>query len=245
MPRKSATVVAEKTEAPKIDASEIHVRIKGLEPGLMPNSLNGYGNDEVPKEIKAKGVKDLKQWYAIDKPAAGMWAAYRGAYMLPTDNTWDAATGRWTKNEGMYIPRNVLWSCFILGCRDFKVKIGSSRKSAAVIMPIVFNIKETAIPLFDKDRRPIKEFTGRYDDHVKVPPRTGARVPKTWGIIYPWWAEFTLKINQAASADTLKLAKEIFDYAGTYLGIMDGRPGLRRGFSNGQFKVETWNGDTV
>ena len=83
---------------------------------------------------------------------------------------------------------------------------------------------------------------------VRIPPRTGARVMKSWGVIFPWNANFTFNASGKSSNDVLSIAKEVLVSGGQLQGLMEGRPGLRH-FGYGQFDVTKWEvkdvGDTV
>lgn len=207
------------------------VRLKGIAPGLLMNSLGGYGKS-VPDEIKKKGIKDLKGWYEIDKPGAMSWEAENGAYRMSTP------IGPDNKLHALCITQDVLWGCFLKGCAGFKVKIGGKNTSANYVFPSVLSLNETEIPLTDEQNVPLTRFTDQVTKIVRIPPGPkGARVPKTWGRLFPWFANFSIQTTQNVNQDHLKCAKEVLVYSGTFQGIMDGRPGLRH-FNFGRFEVE-------
>lgn len=204
---------------------QVHCKIRGIEPGLMMNSLNGYGQD-IPKEIKAKGIKTLGAWYETDRSAAEKWAADFSQYYSD-------------RLKCLVIPQDVISGAFLKACSGIKVKIGSRNHSANTIFPSVLTFNQTETPLLDLDGKPITKYTHVINKFVRVPPRTGARVPKTWAGVYPWQAEVVIDCAPSMSKGHIDTAKEVMVIAGQYVGIMDGRPALKR-FNYGRFDVIGW-----
>lgn len=208
----------------------ITVKIEGVEPGLLMNSLGGYGAD-LPPEVKKKGIRDIRQWYEHDKEAARSWEAENGAYRM--------AKGKQQGGKTPFcIPLDVIWGCFLCSMGGYKVKVGGKSKPAKGIFPSIFNVAEQEIVLTDRKGKPLYEFTETVTKMVRVPPRTGGRIPRTWGRLFPWFAEFTFQTINATS-EQIEVGKEVLVYGGTFVGIMDGRPGLKR-FNYGRFEVTGW-----
>ena len=203
----------------------IKVGLEGMEPGLMMNSLEAYGKD-IPKKIREKGIKSLNEWVGVNKAEAQAWMAETSQYR--------------SEKSGLHIPLDVISGCFLKACSGFKVKVGSTKKSANAIFPAVFFFREHEIPLLGADGKRIDKYTHTISKFVRVPPRTGARVPKTWAGVYPWTAEFSIDCGPTVTLEHLEVAQEVFTFAGLYVGIMDGRPSLKR-FNYGRFKLSKWD----
>jgi hypothetical protein len=211
----------------------IKAQLKGLEPGLLMNSLGGYGKG-VPKEMRDKGIKDLKSWYEIDKAGAQMWEAENGAYRMSTP----VEPGG--KVHSFCVTQDVLWGCFLKGCSSMKVKIGGRSMSAKTVFASILAPTAFEFPIVDSSDVPLTKFTDTITKIVRIPPGPkGARVPKTWGRLYPWFCNFSLKTRTAVSRDALDKAREVFEQSGIFQGMMDGRPGLQH-FNFGCFEVSKW-----
>lgn len=204
---------------------KIHVEIEGLEPGLMMNGLGGYGAT-IPEEMKDKGIKDLKSWYDSDVNAAREWEAEQKAY-------------RNEKGE-LIMPTDVLWGTIMNACKGYKIKISGKNTAARMVIPVMFKIKEKEFPIYNgtSSKKPATDYEIEFKI-ARVPPRTGARVPKAWPLIFPWRISFGFECSPNVSVSHAKDFKRIVEYACEFCGFMDGRPGLGH-FSYGTARITEW-----
>ena len=204
---------------------DVKVSLRGLEPGLMMNSLGRYGAD-IPDQVKKSGIKTLRNWYETDPTAA---------------KAWEAETGSYRSEDGVLcIPRDVLWACFVRACSGYKVKVGGKNMTANNVFPSVLNFSPHEVHLYDDKGKPITKIESIETKFVNVPPGPrGVKVPKSWAVIFPWNAEFIITAEDTCTSDHLTVAQIIMEHAGKYMGLMDGRPQLKR-FNYGRFDVVGW-----
>lgn len=212
---------------------KVDFTIQGREPGLLMNGLDSMGL-KFPEELKKRGIKDLRHWLEVEPEAARHWDAESHSYRQTT--TGDEARGK----RPLVIPGHVLMACWREACSGGKIKLGGKNVPLMRVLPASIRISTLEAPLLDSKLKAIYECTSLKSMFVRIPPRTGARVLKTWFNIFPWKAKFTAEtVAPECTPDQLDAFKTVLEQAGIYQGIMDGRPGLRR-FNYGTFEITEW-----
>ena len=126
------------------------------------------------------------------------------------------------KDKGFYIPKHALKRVICNGGK--KVKIG--RGSASIVL--------FAIMIMDEDRYYIGSHDYKiYEEPVRIPPKTGARIMKMFVINPEWRIKFSANVlDDVVPADAIK---ESLQFGGLYNGLLDGRPEYGR-FELTEFK---------
>lgn len=212
---------------------KVDFTIQGREPGLLMNGLDSMGL-KFPEELKKRGVKDLKHWIEMEPENARRWDAESHSYRQTT--TTDAPR----EKRPLVIPGHVLMACWRQACSGLKIKLGGKNVPMMRILPASIRISTLEAQVLDLKGKPRFDCTELKSMFVRIPPRTGARVLKTWFNVFPWKAEFTAEtVAPECMPDQLEAFKTVLEHGGIYEGIMDGRPGLRR-FNYGTFEITEW-----
>lgn len=207
----------------------VQVEITGDKRGCLPNNLKNYGGT-IPQEIRESGIKDIGHWYETQPDKAKEWQAEGGSYRDEDGN--------------FHIPKHMMWACWLRGASGMKVKLGGKSTAIGSIIAGSISIDQAEIVMIDSKNKPITKFDDLVTMMVRVPPRTGSRVPKTWGRITGWSARFTVTAEENVTLDHLAVFHEALKAAGQFHGIFDARPGLRK-FDYGKFTVKTWKVENV
>lgn len=117
------------------------------------------------------------------------------------------------KKGRLYQPAEHFEKSFEIAARQFKFK---GNQSYSKILEGGISVEPEEI-LHKKRNKPIP-----FEKYVKIPPKKGARVPKTRAMIKNW--ELDLTINVFNDSINFKVLKDIVIYAGAYIGIGDWRP---------------------
>jgi hypothetical protein len=134
--------------------------------------------------------------------------------MTDEEEVQEALLHSYKDENGFYVPAMALRACIINGAK--KVKVG--KYAASKIAEAIFR--------FEKD----KFYFSKHDDYkimqdiVRIPPKTGARVPQKWVILENWELPFSITVLEDTFQD--KAVEEAIHYAGLYYGLLDGRPML-------------------
>lgn len=132
--------------------------------------------------------------------------------------------------DGMLcIPARALWKTVINGASGKKF----GKKSAVTFFASGFTVTETDVSLGVKDYE-IDKQTGR------IPPRTGARVWLHRPRLDKWECSFHVNIdfrvfNTSQPSLIVKAVKEVIEYAGLFVGVLDYSPRLKGPY--GKFEV--------
>lgn len=129
------------------------------------------------------------------------------------------------EKDGFFIPPSYIKSCLKVVAKDYKVA-GKGNKTFSDAVKAFVRVADEKILLHKK------EWDRIHREVVRVPPRTGARVPGLWPCWDKWKATFTLVFNEDKISETKM--RGMLEAAGEGVGIGDHRP------EYGLFVVEKW-----
>lgn len=167
--------------------------------------------------IKIKGISPYMQ-HRMDDEKLDQWEKKRGKIMerpeLSHDDSVRAEYHCYRDESGRcYIPSDQIRGSLIGGGSYMKAKVGGKSKSMKIIVAATFEPSEERIFIPDYDQVDKRSTINR-----NVKARVIVIRPK-WS---NWEAEFTLKVHEDTL--TLQTIKELFSFAGQYVGIGSFRP---------------------
>lgn len=167
-------------------------------------------------EISIKGKTPYMQHRMRDE-ALDVWEKKRGLIIERDEiNKADQVRAEYhayANGHGFYLPSEHIRSSLINAGAYMKAKVGNSKKSMKNIVAAMFYITPEEIPL-------PQQFT--IDKRSAVNQNVKARVISIRPKWETWGATFTLTVdNDTITEETIK---QLFEYAGNYVGIGSFRP---------------------
>lgn len=156
----------------------------------------------------------------------------------PTDKTktdgWRQREGalRVYKNgKGLYFPAQAIRATMIKGAAAQDIKHVAVRGRPKALWPFI----ERAVSVTPSEMLfNIQEADELHREMVRIPPKTGAMVPKYWPLLKEWGLTFDLVVFDESLQEESEL-KASLQAAGLFCGL-----GTCRNLGYGRFKVTDW-----
>lgn len=192
-------------------ARVFQAKIEGVQPFIFNRYLEAI---EVEREIGKTPT---------DKTKTDAWRQREGALRV------------YKNGQGLYFPAQAIRATMIRGASAQDIKHIPAKGRAKALWPFI----ERGVNIEPREMLFGVENTGElHREMVRIPPKTGAMVPKYWPLLKEWNLSFDLVIVDDSLQEESEL-KAALQAAGLFCGL-----GTCRNLGYGRFDVTAWEETT-